>query len=96
MTSRKTHDADNPEWTKDDFAKAKNPEAVLSPDVLAAFGKKRGAQRAPKKVAVSIRLNPVVVTYFKKQGPGWQSRIDDVLMKIAKKKPTSAQRRKVS
>jgi uncharacterized protein (DUF4415 family) len=53
---------------------------------LAQFKKTRGAQKTPRKVAVSIRLSPEVVKHFKAKGPGWQSRIDDALRKIAKKK----------
>ncbi len=32
-----------------------------------------------KKIPVHIRLNPDVVEFFKKQGPGYQSRINQVL-----------------
>ncbi|UGX85917.1 BrnA antitoxin family protein [Phyllobacterium meliloti] len=35
------------------------------------------------KTPVSIRLSPDVVDYFRSSGPGWQSRIDDVLRKAA-------------
>jgi uncharacterized protein (DUF4415 family) len=83
-------DDDNPEWTKADFAKAtKFPEGVrlkdLKPDELARILPKRGPQKAPTKVAVSIRLSPEVISHFKAKGPGWQSRIDDALRKIARK-----------
>jgi uncharacterized protein (DUF4415 family) len=96
MTSRKRPDADNPEWTRGDFAKAKAPADVLPADVLAKFGKHRGQQKAPKKVPVSIRLSPIVVSHFRQQGPGWQARIDDVLTKIVKKetRPASTRIRK--
>jgi uncharacterized protein (DUF4415 family) len=96
MASRRNSDLDNPTWTRDDFAKAKAPENVLSPDVLATFGKHRGQQKAPKKIPVSIRLNPVVIAHFRDQGPGWQARIDDVLTKIVKKakRPVSPRVRK--
>jgi uncharacterized protein (DUF4415 family) len=96
MTSRKKRDVDNPEWTQGDFAKAKAPKDALPADVLSKFGKHRGPQRAPKKVPVSIRLSPFVVTHFKDQGPGWQARIDAVLTKIVKKekRPTPARIRK--
>ena len=90
MTSRKKADADNPEWTQDDFAKARAPEDILPADVLSKFGKHRGLQKAPKKVPVSIRLNPIVITHFRDQGPGWQARIDAVLTKIVKKKKRSS------
>ena len=78
-------DDDNPEWTEEDFARARPPEEVLSPELLAQFKGTRGAQKAPTKVAVSIRLSPDVVKHFKAKGPGWQSRIDDALRKIVKK-----------
>jgi uncharacterized protein (DUF4415 family) len=96
MSSRRKSDPDNPKWTRDDFARAKAPKDVLSVDVLATFGKHRGAQKAPKKVPVSIRLSPIVVTHFRDQGPGWQARIDDVLTKIVKKakRPASTRVRK--
>jgi len=96
MTSRKKRDADNPEWTRDDFAKAKAPGEILPADVLSKFGKHRGPQKAPKKVPVSIRLSPLVVSHFRRQGPGWQARIDAVLTKIVKKeaRPTPTRARK--
>jgi uncharacterized protein (DUF4415 family) len=78
-------DDDNPEWTKADFAKARPPSRVLPPELLAQFKKTRGAQKAPTKVAVSIRLSPEVISHFKAKGPGWQSKIDNALRKIAKK-----------
>ncbi|WP_026220826.1 BrnA antitoxin family protein [Thiofilum flexile] len=40
---------------------------------------KRGKQKAPLKVPVSIRLSAEVVEYFKQSGEGWQSRLDDAL-----------------
>ena len=81
---------DNPEWTKADFAKAtKFPEGVrlkdLKPAELDRLLPKRGPQKAPTKVPVSIRLSPEVVKHFKAKGPGWQSRIDAALRKIARK-----------
>jgi uncharacterized protein (DUF4415 family) len=81
MASRKRADPDNPEWTAKDFARAKKPEEALAADVLSVF-KRRGPQRTPTKIPVSIRLSPDVVTYFKRQGPHWQSRIDESLKKV--------------
>jgi len=75
------HD-ENPEWTEDDFARAQ-PASELPPEVLAAFPRTRarGPQRAPTKRAVSLRLSREVVDHFKAAGPGWQTRIDEVLKK---------------
>jgi uncharacterized protein (DUF4415 family) len=39
----------------------------------------RGPQKEPVKIPVTIRLSPDVVTYFKSQGRGWQTKIDSVL-----------------
>jgi uncharacterized protein (DUF4415 family) len=83
-------DEDNPEWTKADFAAAaKFPRGMrlkdLKPGELLRIVKKRGPQKVPTKIPVSIRLSPDVVKHFKAKGPGWQSRIDDALRKIAKK-----------
>ena len=68
---------------------AKFPAGVrlkdLKPGELARMVGKRGPQKAPTKIPVSIRLSPEVVKHFKAKGPGWQSRIDDALRKIAKK-----------
>ena len=76
-------DDDNPEWTAADFARAKTASAL--PDhIRAAFPRTRGPQKASTKVAVSIRLSPEVIAHFKAGGPGWQSRIDEALRKIAK------------
>jgi uncharacterized protein (DUF4415 family) len=88
--NRRITDTDNPEWTDEDFAKARKPSDVLSPAVLAQFGKKRGPQKAPTKVPVSVRLSPEVVKYFKAGGKGWQTRIDSALLKVVRKKPSKA------
>lgn len=81
--TKKNADHNNPEWTKADFDKATQPESVLPAEVLAAFPRTRGAQKAPKKVHLSIRLSPRVVEHYKATGPGWQARMDEDLKKAA-------------
>lgn len=39
----------------------------------------RGLQRAPVKQLVSVRYSPEVIAYFKSEGAGWQTRMDDAL-----------------
>jgi uncharacterized protein (DUF4415 family) len=73
--------SDNPEWTEADFAKAKPFD-----DVFPSLRKGRGPNKAPTKKQVTLRLNPLVLDYFKKKGPGWQSRINDELEKVVKTK----------
>ena len=38
---------------------------------------------ASPKVSTTIRLDPAVIAHFKADGPGWQSRINDALRKVA-------------
>ncbi len=74
-------DPDNPEWTANDFRRAK-PFAKTFP-ALAKGKSVRGSQKRPAKIAVSLRLTREVVERFKSEGPGWQARIDEVLKKAA-------------
>lgn len=75
-------DDDNPEWTNEDFARALGPEH-LPLEVLAHLPKTlarvRGLQKAATKRAVSLRLSADVIDHFRAGGPGWQTRIDEVL-----------------
>lgn len=41
--------------------------------------RRRGPQKAPKKVPVSIRLSPEVAEGLRATGDGWQVRADEVL-----------------
>jgi uncharacterized protein (DUF4415 family) len=74
-------DPDNPEWTAEDFKRAK-PFAEVFPD-LAESRRARGPQKEPTKVAISLRLSRDVVERFKADGPGWQTRMDEALKKAA-------------
>jgi uncharacterized protein (DUF4415 family) len=33
------------------------------------------------KVQVTLRLDPAIIAHFKARGPGWQTRINEALMK---------------
>jgi uncharacterized protein (DUF4415 family) len=67
-------DDENPEWTEEDFKRARRAREVLPeifpPEVAAEMLKPRGR---PKKAS------PEVVAYFKAQGRGWQRRMDEAL-----------------
>lgn len=73
---------DSPEWTVEDFAKAK-PFSEAFPELYASWKKTRGKQKEPTKVSVGIRLSPDVVAHFRATGRGWQTRVDDILRKAA-------------
>ena len=42
----------------------------------------RGPQKAPTKVLTSLRLDADVLAFFRAQGPGYQSRINDALRRV--------------
>jgi uncharacterized protein (DUF4415 family) len=49
---------------------------------LKSHPRRRGPQKAPKKVPLSLRLSPEVVRHFRAKGRGWQTRIDEALRKL--------------
>ena len=42
----------------------------------------RGPQKAPTKVLTTIRLDADVIAFFRAQGAGYQSRINDELKRV--------------
>lgn len=72
-------DEDNPEWTEEDFARARPAHEVLPASLIKKLGV-RGAQKTPTKIALSLRLSPTVVSAFRATGNGWQTRIDIALI----------------
>lgn len=67
-----------PDLGAEDFARLR-PASEVVPEIVEAYRRSRGPQKARTKVPVSIRLNPDVVDYFRTQGQGWQSRINEIL-----------------
>lgn len=71
--------SDNPEWTEEDFKKAR-PFAEVFPDLADSIRRSRGRPKvAAPRQQISLRLDPDVIEKFKATGKGWQSRINDVL-----------------
>lgn len=65
-----------PELDEPWFAEA---DAFVGPALV-----RRGRPRSDRpKQPVSIRLDPDVVAWFKRDGDGWQTRINDELRKVA-------------
>jgi uncharacterized protein (DUF4415 family) len=71
-------DPDNPELTAEDFARMR-PAAEVVPDIVEAYRRSRGKQKAPTKEKVTLRLDADVVGHFRKGGKGWQTRLNDTL-----------------
>jgi uncharacterized protein (DUF4415 family) len=85
VSSASRPDEDNPEWTKEDFAKAR-PAAEILPQFIgeeeaqALLRRGRGRPKKPdRKINQTLRLDPDVVEAYRQQGKGWQTRINEVL-----------------
>jgi uncharacterized protein (DUF4415 family) len=65
----------------EDFLKFKPSSEVLPESLQQKLGMrgKRGKQKSVTKEQITIRLSPENLDFFKAQGSGWQTRIDDVL-----------------
>lgn len=72
----------NQELTAEGLAKAQQFTEAL-PDLAAAVRRGRGPQKAPKKVQISLRLDPAAVEAFKATGDGWQIRIGEAVKQAA-------------
>lgn len=71
-----------PEWTDEQWAKA----------VFEVGGKPARRGRPPlarPKEAVTLRIDADVLDYFRDDGPGWQTRINEALRRAARK-PTKS------
>ena len=78
-------DEDNPEWTEADFARSRPASEVLprfigqqAADELMRRGPGRPA-KPDRKVNQTLRLDPDVVDAYRRQGPGWQAHMNEVL-----------------
>jgi uncharacterized protein (DUF4415 family) len=84
ITAAALSDPDNLPLTPKQLAQFR-PMAEVRPELLRKLRGQRGPQKSkPVKTRVALRLDPDVVEYFKKRGPGWQSRINEALRKVAK------------
>jgi uncharacterized protein (DUF4415 family) len=76
-------DPENPEWTHENFARARPAKEVLPPDLYEAAIKRyrgqRGPQKAPVKQDIKLRIDRDIIATFKATGRGWQSRMNDAL-----------------
>lgn len=71
-------DPDTRDLTAQDFAKM-----VPFPEMM----RRRGRPKAAKhKVPVTLRLEPEVVEHFRRDGRGWQTRVNDALVRYVAKR----------
>lgn len=84
--ARRRVDRDNPEWTAEDFRRAR-PVAEVLPEVIAAAKRARGRPKLVRpKAHITLRLDADIVEAFKAEGPGWQTRINDALARAVKRR----------
>jgi uncharacterized protein (DUF4415 family) len=67
--SSKQIDTDNPPWS----------EEMLGPPVVR---RGRGPQKAPTKILTTIRLDADIVAFFRSEGRGFQTRINEALRRV--------------
>src|SRR4030065_531419 len=74
------------ELTKADIARMR-PATEVVPHVVEAWRRPRGRppEGAPQQPN-PLRLSPEVLAFFRKQGRGWQTRVDEVLSRYVKRK----------
>jgi uncharacterized protein (DUF4415 family) len=74
---------DAPEWSEEQFERAEIAvDGTVVSHARGTLTSSRGRPRKPDaKVHIHIRLSPQVLGYFRATGPGWQTRIDEVLRK---------------
>jgi uncharacterized protein (DUF4415 family) len=76
-------DPDNPEWTDEDFARARPASEVLGPAVAAALTRKGRPPKplSERKAQVTMRFAPDLLKAMRASGPGWSARVEEVLRK---------------
>ncbi len=74
-------DPDTVEITEEMMARMR-PASQAKPEIVAAYRRTRGPQKAPTKQLVSLRLDQEVLERFRARGPGWQRLINEALRKV--------------
>lgn len=77
-------DEESPEWTAKDFRFARPALEVIAeiwgPEVAEHLRRGRGRPPKPnRKVNQTLRLDADVLEAYRREGPGWQSRINHIL-----------------
>jgi uncharacterized protein (DUF4415 family) len=75
----KLKENENPIWTAKDFERAVRFTTLPRSLQEKLSSRKRGPQKSPTKVPISIRLSPDVAEGLRATGTGWQARADEAL-----------------
>lgn len=79
---------ESPELTSD-FIRGMKRAAQVHPEIVESYRRTRGPQKAPTKQQVTLRLDRDVIAHFQQEGAGWQTRINDALLSLIKKRESS-------
>jgi uncharacterized protein (DUF4415 family) len=79
-------DDENPELTSEDIARMRPAREVLGNAWVEAQKRGRGRPRmeAPKE-KVTLRLDVEVLQFFREEGAGWQTRLNEALKVVVSK-----------
>jgi uncharacterized protein (DUF4415 family) len=67
------------------------PAAEALPDLVESYRRSRGRPKSQQaKTLISLRLDAEVLAAFRAEGPGWQTRINEVLSRWAKRRRKAA------
>lgn len=77
-------DVDNPPSQPGDWDDAVISHSLGELREMLAERRGRGPNKRPTKEQVAIRLSPDVLAYFRANGSGWQTRVDDALREYVK------------
>ena len=89
MESPKRHeptDVENPEWTGEDFARARRGSDVFAELNIQVPARRGRPPSENVKKQVTLRLDAEIVDHFKAGGPGWQTRINRALAEAVSNK----------
>ncbi len=75
ITRAASSDPDNPPLTEEELAGMRPAREVL-PQIVEAYRRTKGRSR---KVQLTLRLDPEIVSFFRAGGRGWQTRINAAL-----------------
>jgi uncharacterized protein (DUF4415 family) len=86
-------DPDNPPITAAQF-KLFRPSRDVVPHIVESYLRSRGrpTEGETAKVQVTLRLDPSVIAHFKATGDGWQTRINEALVKAISGKSVARRR----
>ncbi|KMO42050.1 hypothetical protein VQ03_11760 [Methylobacterium tarhaniae] len=77
--------SDTPPLTPEESSRLRLGPADLPPDLAALKSRGGRPKAAVKRVPILLRVEPEVLAAFKATGPGWQTRMNEVLAEAARR-----------